>query len=287
VVTWLPTAGNVIDRGRRLYELNDRPVLLFYGSRPAFRSFTLGMSNGTDVRELKQNLLALGFDNDGRLTLDDHFDLATRGAVKDWQRANGLGQTGAIPLGTVAFLPHAVRVTGPAAGIAVGATPQSGGAVLDATDTRPAVLAAIDPGIVSRLAIGDRVLITLPDGSTAGGRVANIGRVATVPATDNQGGGQAPTPTIPVTISLRTIHTGALDQAPVQVAITTQEERHTLAVPISALLALPGGGYAVRVASGGAWRSVAVTTGLFDDVAGRVAIAGPGLRSGMRVQIPS
>jgi multidrug efflux pump subunit AcrA (membrane-fusion protein) len=91
-----------------------------------------------------------------------------------------------------------------------------------------------------------------------------------------------------VTIRLRSASTGALDQAPVQVAITTQEERLALAVPISALLATPGGGYAIRVASSnGAWRLVPVTTGLFDDVAGRVAITSSGLRPGMRVQIPS
>ena len=80
---------------------------------------------------------------------------------------------------------------------------------------------------------------------------------------------------------------GALDQAPVQVAITSQEDRHVLAVPVSALLARPGGGYAIQVRRGASTQLVAVTTGLFDDVAGRVEISAPNLRAGMRVVVPA
>jgi hypothetical protein len=81
-------------------------------------------------------------------------------------------------------------------------------------------------------------------------------------------------------------HSG-LDQAPVQVAITVQEDRGVLAVPISALLAQPGGGYAIQISTGGSTRLLPVTTGVFDDVAGRVEVAGAGLAAGMRVQVPA
>jgi hypothetical protein len=120
------------------------------------------------------------------------------------------------------------------------------------------------------------------------GRVASIGRVATAANSGNsQSGSSSNPPTIPVTVSLSDPHTnGGLDQAPVQVAITVQEARHVLAVPISALLAQPGGGYAVEVVDGGGTRLVQVTTGLFDDVAGRVQITGPRLRAGMHAQVP-
>jgi hypothetical protein len=286
VITWLPNPGDTIRRGQRLYELDGRPVPLFYGARPAFREFALGMSDGVDVRELKRNLLTLGFAGD--TPLDDHFDLATRDAVKELQRSLGLYPTGRIALGGVVFLPGPVRVSGPASGVALGATAQAGAQVLSATTIARAVLVQLDPGSVAQLKIGDRTIVTMPDGTTTPGRVASIARVAIAPSADAQGSGQgAPVPTIAVTVTLLHASAAGLDQAPVQVGITMQQARNVLAVPISALLAEPGGGYAVQVVTGRTTRLVPVSTGLFDDVAGRVEISGRGLVSGMRVVVPA
>jgi hypothetical protein len=239
------------------------------------------------VLELKRNLLALGFSAGGALTLDLRFDLATLAAVEQWQRSLGLAPTGSIPLGSAVFLPGAVRIS--ATSTSPGTTAQAGEAILTATATQPAVLVPLDPGSVAQLKVGDRVLVTLPDNSTTPGRITSIGRVATVPSANSQNGGQGPsTPTLPVTVGLLDSRTrGGLDQAPVQVAITTQEDRHVLAVPISALLAQPGGGYAIEVKNGSRTGLVPVTTGLFDDVAGRVEVSGNGLAAGMRVEVPA
>jgi peptidoglycan hydrolase-like protein with peptidoglycan-binding domain len=287
VVTRLSEAGSIVGRGGLLYELDDRPIPLLYGTRPAYRAFHLGMSDGPDVRALKANLLALGFTNLGRLTLDDRFDVVTKGAVEEWQRTLGLRPTGALPLGSVVFLARPIRIVGPTSGIGVGATAQPGAPILAATSMKQAVLVPLDPGSVSRLRVGDRVVVTMPDGTPVPGRVAVIGRVATSSSTDGQNNGQnPPTPTIPVTVDLLRRAAG-LDQAPVQVAITTQEDRHVLAIPISALLAQPGGGYAVETKRAGSPQLVRVTTGLFDDVAGRVEVSGRRLRPGMRVEVPA
>lgn len=75
-----------------------------------------------------------------------------------------------------------------------------------------------------------------------------------------------------------------LDQAPVQVSIIQQRDSGVLAVPVTALLAQPGGGYAVRV-SGPAHQLIPVTTGVFDDSSGLVEVAGPGLTAGLRVEV--
>jgi hypothetical protein len=154
------------------------------------------------------------------------------------------------------------------------------------------VLVPLDPGSVSRLAPGDPALVTMPDGTVLHGTVATIGRVATAATSDSAASadsGQASSAlTVPVTIRLAVTDTsGGLDQAPVQVGIVEQEARRVLAAPISALLAQPEGGYAIRVASGLSTRLVSVTTGLFDEVAGRVEISGRRLAAGMRVEVPS
>jgi hypothetical protein len=81
---------------------------------------------------------------------------------------------------------------------------------------------------------------------------------------------------------------GHLDQAPVQVSITTASVASALVVPITALLALAGGGYAVEaVATGGLHRLVPVTLGLFDDADGLVEVRGAGLVRGRQIVLPS
>jgi hypothetical protein len=140
----------------------------------------------------------------------------------------------------------------------------------------------------------------MPDGKTTRGWVRTVSRVATQPSTgsgndsssnnndsssNGTGSGQA---TVQVTIRLANPRAaGGLDQAPVQVAITTQAHQRVLAVPISALLARPGGGYAVQLVAGGDRRLVAVRTGLFDETAGLVEAQGAGLAEGATVEVPA
>ena len=61
-----------------------------------------------------------------------------------------------------------------------------------------------------------------------------------------------------------------------------------LVVPVTALLARSGGGYAVEVAGPGARNHlVPVSLGLFDDADGLVQITGSGLAAGQKVVVPS
>jgi hypothetical protein len=82
--------------------------------------------------------------------------------------------------------------------------------------------------------------------------------------------------------------TGSIDQAPVDVAITTASVNNVLVVPVDALLALSGGGYAIEeVSADGRHQLVGVSLGLFDDASGMVQVSGPGLAVGQRVVVPS
>jgi multidrug efflux pump subunit AcrA (membrane-fusion protein) len=113
--------------------------------------------------------------------------------------------------------------------------------------------------------------------------VSKVGTVATTPSENEDA-----SPTIPVRVTLT--HPGSigqLDQAPVLVSITTDSVEHALVVPVSALLALAGGGYAVEVSSGGSRHLVPVELGLFDDAEGLVQVTGSGLREGQRVVVPA
>lgn len=110
--TWLPSVGAVIGRGGTLWRIDDLPVVLMYGSVPAYRTLKQGVSDGPDVSELNQSLVDLGFDPYGAINDDESFDEATALAVKRWQKAEGLTETGEVELGQVVFAPSARRVTG-------------------------------------------------------------------------------------------------------------------------------------------------------------------------------
>jgi hypothetical protein len=154
------------------------------------------------------------------------------------------------------------------------------------------VTIALDAAQQSDIKVGDPVTITLPDNSTTPGRVSFVGTVATVPSSDNGGsdnGNGSTTPTIEVDVTPSDpAATGHLDQAPVNVSITTGSVENALVVPVNALLALGSGGYAVEKAgAGGVHQLVAVQLGLFDDADGMVQVSGDGLAAGQRVVVPS
>jgi peptidoglycan hydrolase-like protein with peptidoglycan-binding domain len=109
--TWLPAVGSVIGRGATLFRVNDEPVVLMYGSVPTYRVLKQGVSDGPDVAELNANLIDLGFDPYGAIADDESFGEATATAVRRWQKAEGLRQTGEVELGRVVFAPSARRVT--------------------------------------------------------------------------------------------------------------------------------------------------------------------------------
>ena len=299
LLTWLPAPGETVRRGHPAFAVDGQPVTLLYGAIPAWRTFAPGMSPGPDVRQLQQNLAALGF---APGPADGQFGWSTVAAIERWQQARGMTVTGTIPLGEVAFLPGALRVTMLAQPL--GATVTAGTSVLSGTSLVPAVqvwLGAGGPAVRP----GDRVLVTLPDGTTTvRGTVRSVGTVAMSPgdpgasgssggSTGGNGGtggtsgsGSGSADVIPVTISLGSAIPAGIDQAPVQVSITDSRADGVLAVPVTALLAAPGGGYEVQVAGGEPrGRLIPVTTGLFDDASGLVAVTGPGLAAGLSVTV--
>jgi hypothetical protein len=308
-VTWLPQPGDVVRPDHRLLSLDGSPVVLMNGSVPMYRSLSEGVADGSDVRELNANLVALGYDPYGEITLDDHFGAGTTDAVDRWEAAHGLTQDGQVALGRIVFLPGPQRIaavnvsvgqTLPGGSSSSGASSSSGGsgtAVMSTTSDRHVVTVQLDASRQTEAVAGERVYVTLPSNAVAQGVIAQVGRVAQTSSQTSNGGssqgsggnstggaGSAPQATIPVTISLR--HAGglgSLDQAPVTVAFALTTTRHALSVPVSALLATAGGSDAVDVVQpNGTVARTPVTPGTF--AGGYVQISGPGLAAGMQVR---
>ena len=281
-LTWLPPAGQVIRQGQVLYKTgNGSPVVLLYGSVPAWRTLGEGIT-GQDVSQLNNDLVRLGYAGRADIVAAgwDYYSWETAYAVQRLEEHLGVSfPPGSLSLGQVVFEPEALRVTQLTGSLG---SPASG-PVLAATSDRHVVMIPLDASGQSEVMAGDTVTVTLPDGTTAPGAISSVGTVATT----TSGPGQNPATTIPVQVTLTDPGAaGTLDQAPVTVDITTQNSPGpVLAVPVTALLAQAPGGYAVEVAGpGNTRRYVPVTVGIFDGADGLVQVTGA-LTPGQRVVV--
>lgn len=282
-LTRLPSGGQVIRQGDVLYQYdNGSPVVLLYGSIPDWRALSVGLT-GQDVRQLNHDLVALGYAHRADIVAQgwDYYSWETALGVQRLESHAGVTYpSGSLSLGQLVFEPEALRVSQVTGSLGSPAT----GPVLTATSTRQVVTVALDAAQQSAVKTGDRVTVTLPDGTTTPGRVSAVGRVATTSAGANGTGST----TIPVQVTLTDPRAaGTLDQAPVTVNITTATAGNVLTVPVGALVAQSSGGYVVEVVgTGNVRRWVPVTPGTFDDSNGQVQVTGA-LTAGQRVVVPS
>jgi hypothetical protein len=279
--TALPTVGQVVSEGQVLYRVDGDPVVLLYGPTPAYRTLSDG-TTGADVSELNAGLVALGEVTASQLSpTSDSFSYWTKIGVERLQTALGLILSGSLNVGQAVFLPSAVRVTGVSGEL--GGTAQAGEPVLEGTSVAREVTVNLDAGLQSEVKAGDRVVITLPDSSTMPGVVTSVGTVATTPTSTGSGGGppgggDGSNPTVTVEIApTDPAAAGSLDQAPVTVSITNATVPDALVVPINALVALSGGGYALEaVDPARVHRLIDVSVGLVDDADNLVQVTGSG-----------
>ncbi|MFL6076408.1 MAG: peptidoglycan-binding protein [Mycobacteriales bacterium] len=294
-VTWTPDVGATISRGQRAYAVDQRPVPLLYGTLPFYRNLGVG-ATGDDVKELEQNLSALGY---GGFTVDDTYTAGTADAVKAWQHDLDVTGTGTLAAGDAVTAPGQIRVTEVSAH--VGGRAAAAEAVLTATSTDRVVHVDLDVVKQSYAKVGEQVSVTLPNGHRVTGTISAVGTVAQQASSDStggttganarqnggNGGGSSGAYTIGVDVTLTGDLSGltGLDQAPVTVALVSDTRRDVLSAPVQALLAMPDGSYAVKVADASGRHLVKVETGLF--TSGRVEIRGTGIEAGTKVEVPT
>jgi peptidoglycan hydrolase-like protein with peptidoglycan-binding domain len=276
-VTWLPREGSTIGRGQALYKVDDKPVALFYGTLPLYRSLKEG-DKGPDVKELEQNLKALGYGDD--LAVDQTFSSATTAAVKKWQKHQGLSRTGVVDSTEAIFETGQVRVADVAltkGQLIGGAGGAGGGKAMTVTDVTSIVHVDLDTSKEDLVKKGDKVTVELPSGANAQGTISSISSVAR-PGKNN-------TTTVGVDITLKKKEVGDIDEAPVSVKLVSERARNVLSVPIQALLGLAEGGFGIQVVTGDTSHIVPIRTGTYGG--GRVEVVGTGLRAGMKVGVPT
>ena len=279
-VTWLPEVGAVLDRGQQVARVDDRPLVLLHGTMPLYRALEPGV-RGPDVRQLKDNLAALGYPVSG----DDRYTAATATSVRAWQKDLGRERTGVVQPGDVVVVPGPVRVAGHEAALG-GAVPDD---LVRVTGTEHVVTATLAAGDRDRVAVDGAVELGLPGGRTTTGTVTAVSAPVAPPAEEGAGG--AP-PEPEVTVTVRVDDPAVLDgleHGDVEVRVVSGERADVLTVPVVALLALAEGGYGVEVVEAdGSTRLVPVQLGMF--ASGRVEVTpegGAALDEGDTVVVPS
>ena len=275
-MTGIAAAGTTVGIGGGLYRVDDRPVLLLFGSLPVWRSFESGMTDGADILQLEQNLAALGyFDREP----DQEFGWSTELAIEAWQKSLGWEQSGSLAMGSVVFMPGEVRMG--EVKLAVGAQLSPGAVVATVTSLTKRVDVSLKLSDQRLATVGGAVEISLPNGESAAGTITDVG----VPLEREVDG--STTVVVPVGISLDDGSAAAeLQRASVRVQFPSESRDHVLSVPLEALIALDADTFGVEVFDPKTGtKKVAVTTGLF--AAGRVEISGEGIAAGVAVTVPS
>ena len=282
-VTWLPDPGVVVHRGEAVLRADDRPVVLLYGALPMYRSLA-EHATGADVRQLEQNLSALGYRG---FTVDNEFSSATTTAVKRWQKSLGLTETGTVDRDRVVYAAGAIRIAQRLVRVGGNAT----GDVLSFTGTTRVATVSASPGEAGWAVQGAKVTVTLPGGATVAGEVSGA-TGPSEPAGGQPAEGRAPngpagagSATVTVTVAIADQQAlGNLAATPVDVRYVAAEHKDVLTVPVNALLALAEGGYGLEVVDDGHSRIVPVQVGMFAD--GRVEVTADGLADGATIGIP-
>ncbi len=262
-ITWLPGAGEHLDRGSVALRVDERAVPVLIGDVPLYRALDGWGLEGADVSMVAANLMELG-----HLRRSDpaalRTDAAFRAAVRDWQESLGLERTGDIGPADVIVLGAPSRV----AAVSARTGDAAGGQPYTVTPTRRLVEATVPAREAGAIGAGAAAVIELPDGRIVDGVIESV---------ETTGKGAEAEVRAVVAIDDQAALEG-IDAAAVTVRVVARSVQDVLIVPVAALMALAEGGYALQDELGALH---AVEVGLVAD--DRVEVSGNGVDAGMTV----
>lgn len=290
-ITASADVGSTVERGQALLHVDQYPVTAFYGDIPAYRTLREGDS-GADVRQLEANLVALGYDSDGTVTIDEDFTSYTEAMVERWQEDLEVEVTGWVDASHVAILPGPSKIvsaaeagTAPSGPVATvtplsTVTDQTADGVYDGTTTVSLlnISMVVDVADADDFAVGETVTVEQADESLLTGAIAEVGSEVSTGADGSS--------SVEVLIN---VDAGGEDliEGPVVVRTVGTEILNALVVPSRALVSLQEGGFAVEKLVGSSTELVGIDIGAFDDGAVEVVSVTHGsLAAGDEVVVP-
>ena len=283
----LQATSGPIEAGQIVYTVDELPVaaVVVDPDREVVfeRDLFAGVSDGEDVRVLEETLLALGYDADGDLDIDEEFDEDTEEALIEWQE-DLQGDWDDVSVDGVFDLDDYVVVT---PGTSVDAVTERESETVALGSELFVTLAVDDSRVVTTsvpvedqdsLVEGQEVDVAFPDGSIVTGTVTKVAISSVTDPTDPNA-----VPELPVEIALVSVpdSVGDFSQLDVEIKLVDEIATGVTVVPVSALVATDSG-YAVEVSTGSGTQFVAVEPGMFAD--GFVEVSG--IEPGTAVVVP-
>ena len=283
VVTSVPATGTVVANGQALFTIGLQPTVLLKGTVPAFRALDTSSDPGADITQLEQALADLGFG--AGVTVDETYTSATATAVKRWETALGrFDPDGTVELGDVVFAPGDVRITEISA--STGTQVRTDTAVVSVSPTAKVVTMTVSADAANRLEAATVVHLELPGDVETTGKITDIGPETAAANQGGPGGGGGPTVTVTITLD-DPATAGDFDSGSVDVTIERSRVKDATTVPVTALLALAEGGYAVQIVDAKqprGYRLAAVEIGTYSG--NDVQVTGAGIEPGVQVLVP-
>lgn len=274
LATAMPDVGDRFETGDVAYEIDTDPVVVIVGDVPMDRVLAEGVDDGPDIELLEETLVSLGYDAEGDLEIDEHFDEHTASALADWEDELGIEPDGVVWLGQFVVVPAGSEVNDVVA--ERGDTLQAGETVFELGVSTRTVTGVIDETDADLVAVGDTVEIAAGDQTTTG----------VVVSIDDPQANPADNATATVTFTIEPVTAIDIDattaRLDVEVTITTRLAQDVVTVPATALISTGDGGYAVEVVRGDTTAFVAVEPGAFAD--GMVEVTG--IDAGTAVVVP-
>ncbi len=155
--------------------VDDRATVALNGDVPMWRDLSVG-DIGEDVTQLETALVALGFDPDNDVTVDDEFTYATSVMVADWQEALDIDDNGTVLQSDVLMISEPMRVSSIVAD--VGAAVATGDPLVVLESESQVITTEITVADAVTLGIADPVTLQMPDRTELAGTVQSINRSA-------------------------------------------------------------------------------------------------------------
>jgi len=162
VVTEVSTQpGDEVSQGDVLFRVDQHPISIAEGDIPAYRAIGAA-DEGPDVAQLQRMLQSLGHYGGA---IDGSAGTRTVAAVRAWQRALGVDQSGTVGIADIIYVPHLpTRVSLDSEVIARGRIVTGGELVVRAMPASPEFSVPVTEAQAAMVPSGTRVEITSPEG---------------------------------------------------------------------------------------------------------------------------